>query len=225
MPWGRPSVLPTTLQRMGPCWLCLWVAVPPLHLPQALAPGCCWQTEHEARPAFLLCACKTLLPSAAAPLGAEASTGQEKGNQKRGSTAPSRTPRPREQMQAGDQSLSLSSDLVGSANWVKPRKKPWVFCADPTRPPESATFPKRSSNPCHGAPRRGAAASEATTECETDLSWQLWPVSAPAVGMATICSVWGEISLEQRLLLPKNKKVGSHSILERKWNLESDRAL
>ena len=135
------------------------------------------------------------------------------------------TPRPRDQMQAGDQSLSLSLDLVGSANWVKPTKKPWVFCADPAKPPESATFPKRSSNPCPGAPRRDAAASEAPTERETDLSWQLWPILAPAVGMATICSVWGEISLEQRLLLPKNKKVGSHSILERKWNLESDLAL
>ena len=86
-------------------------------------------------------------------------------------------------------------------------------------------FPRGLQIPVLGAPQRGAAASEATTEREADPSWQLWPISAPAVGMANICSVWGEISLEQRLLLPKNKKVGSHSILERKWNLESDLAL
>lgn len=66
-------------------------------------------------------------------------------------------PTPEAQTQAGDQSLSLSPDLVGTANWVKPRKKPCVFCADPTRPPESAMFPKRPSKLCPGCPQKGCS--------------------------------------------------------------------
>ena len=143
---------------------------------------------------------------------------------RKGEAPPPPTPRPREQTQAGDQSLSLSPDLVGTANWVKARKKPWVFCADPTRPSESVMFPKRPSNPCPGCPQRGAAASEASTEPEADPSWHLWPIQ-PQQRARLPSVVFGVRFHLNKGFYCQKKKLEATVYWRENGNLESDLAL
>lgn len=78
-------------------------------------------------------------------------------------------------------------------------------CRPPVRPPASSRFSKRPSSPCPGSPRRGAAASEAATEGKAGPELAAGGPFNPS-STATMCGVLGEISLEQRLPLPKKKK-------------------